>query len=337
MSKRGLLWTVLLTFAIPSGLVAAAAEPVSLAGKRVEITVGYSSGGAPDTAARLVAQHLGRFFPGKPSFIVINKPGAETSIQANYMANIAPADGLSIAYFSRASALQQIANRPGVKFDMGSFRWFWGFAQQNLVAFIRRDRDLGSIEKARSAKSPIIFGARAAGSTDFLGGKALEALGVPVNIIVGYEGGQMTLAFERGEVDALAFTRDALRQRSDWLKPDGLAVLLVEFGSIPSGDGTQFGPDLAPLPGKQSVYSLINKALGLPVGAFAGPPGMSDAMLAAYRDAFARMAADPQFLADAERSHMEVGTFSGPDLAQMFREFLAAPPEAKKEFAALVQ
>ena len=318
-------------------LTASSAEAADLAGKRVEITVGFSAGGAPDTEARLAAQHLGRFFPGHPTFIVVNKPGAETVIQANYMAKLAPSDGTSIGFFSRASALQQIASRPNIKFDLTEFQWFWAYAPQNLVAFIRRDRHIDSIATAKAAQTPIVFGARSPGSTDFLGGKALEMLGIPLHIVLGYEGGQMTLGFERGELECLAFTTEALRQRPDWLKPDGLAVLLVEFGSIRSESDVPFGPELHPLPGRESIYALVNKALGLPVGAFAGPPGMSADMVEAYREAFVQMAADPQFLADAERRHLEPGRQSGPEVTQMFHEFLTPSAEARKEFAALVQ
>ena len=318
-------------------LTSPAAEAVDLAGKRVEITVGFSAGGAPDTEARLAAQHLGRFFPGHPGFIVVNKPGAETILQANYMANLAPSDGTSIGFFSRASALQQITGRPNVQFDLTSFKWFWAYAPQNLVAFIRRDRQIDSIAAAKQAKAPIVFGARSAGSTDFLGGKALEMLGIPLKTVLGYEGGQMTLGFERGELDCLAFTTEALRQRPDWLKPGGLAVLLVEFGSIRSESNVPFGPELTPLPGRESIYGLVNKALGLPVGFFGGPSGMSDELVEAYRQAFTEMAADPQFQADAERRHLEPGRQTGPEVTEMLRAFLTSSPEARKEFAALVQ
>jgi tripartite-type tricarboxylate transporter receptor subunit TctC len=328
--------TASLAFLLLGFLTTSAAQAVDLAGKRVEITVGFSAGGAPDTAARLAAQHLGRFFPGNPTFIVVDKPGAETIIQANYMAKLAPSDGTSIGYFSRATALQQVTNRPNIQFNLTSLKWFWGFAPQNLVAFIRRDHDIDSIDAAKAAKTPIVFGARSPGSTDFLGGKALEMLGVPLKFVLGYEGGQMNLGFERGELECLAFTGEALRQR-DWLKPGGLAVPLVEFGSIRSETSIPFGPELRPLAGRESIYSLINKALGLPVGVFGGPPGMSDDMVEAYRQAFAQMAADSQFLADAERRHAEPGRQSGPELTQMFHEFLNASPDARKELAALVQ
>ncbi len=320
---------------VPS--VRPAQAQLSFAGKPVEITVGFSAGSGPDVAARVAARHLGRFLPGNPTLIVRNMPGAETVRQTNYMANIASADGLSIGYVSRASALQQLSDRPGVKFDLASFKWIGGFSQQNIVALIRRDRGFASIDQVKASARRIVFAARSPGSTDFIAGKALVALGLPIDIVTGYEGGQMTLAFENGEVDSSALTREALKQRASWFTPGGIALPLVEFGSLRPDQGTPFGPDLHPVEGQQAVYAMMNKALGLPVGAFAGPPGLSDANLEAFRTAFGRMARDEQFLMDAERTDIDVNPLTGSALEKLFRDFLHSSPELRQAFSALVR
>ena len=324
-----------LALCAPSACLAQA--PSFFAGKRVEVTVGFSAGGGPDLAARIVARHLGRFLPGNPTFIARNMPGAETVLQTNYMANIAPADGLSIAYVSRASALQQLSDRPGVKFDLASFRWIGGFSQQNILAFIRHDRGYASIDQVKASPRRIIFAARSPGSTDFIAGKALVALGLPVDIITGYEGGQMTLAFERGEVDSSALTREALKQRASWFTAGGIALPLVEFSSLRPDQGIPFGPDLRPVETQQAVYVMINKSLGLPVGAFAGPPGMSRPILEAFRTAFSRMAQDEQFLMDATKADIDVNPLTGTELESLFRDFLHSSPELRQAFSALVR
>jgi hypothetical protein len=193
-----------------------------------------------------------------------------------------------------------------------------------------------TIEQIRALSRPIVFAARSPGSTDFLAGKALQALGLPVKIVTGYEGGQMTFAIESGEIDASALTREALKQRASWFKPGGIAVPLVEFGSLRPGEGIPFGPDLHPLETHRPVYFMINKALGLPVGAFAGPPGMSNQILDIFRTAFSKMAQDEQFLADAEKAGIDVNPLSGGALESLFTEFLHSSPELKQEFSALV-
>ena len=329
---RALILSVLV---IASSASVSAAEPPSFKDKKIEISVGYGAGGGPDMATRIVARHLGRFVPGNPTLIVMNRPGAESLAQANYVFSVAPSDGLAIGYVGRAAAIHQIANRPGVRFDMAKFQWFGGFAQQNTVVFIRRDMKLNSIEEMKRATKPVIFAVRAPGGTDFLSAKALEALGVPVKIVAGYGSGQTTMAFERWEIDASALTLSAFKQRADWVKPGGLAISVVEFGSVPSNE-VPIGPNLTPMPEKAGVYSLINKALALPVGTFAGPPGMSPEITAVYDKAFSEMAKDPTFLDDAKKGDIEVNPIvSGKNLQALYADFLEAPAAAKKEFAAL--
>src|SRR5689334_5902436 len=87
--------------------------------KTIEVTVGTAPGGGNDLVARLVTRHLGRHLPGRPNMIVSNIPGAGGIIQANYMSYRAPKDGLSIGYINRQLAMQQLANNPGIRFDVG--------------------------------------------------------------------------------------------------------------------------------------------------------------------------------------------------------------------------
>jgi tripartite-type tricarboxylate transporter receptor subunit TctC len=315
------------------GARAAIAAPPDFTNKRIEITVGYGPGGGPDAIARVVARHLGRFLPGNPTLIVMNRPGAEGVLQANYMATLAPRDGLSIGYVSRAAALAQISSRPGVRYDMALLQWLGGLSQQNIIVFTRRGMGLDSIADLRQSKAPIMFAIRAPGGTDFLAGKALDALGVPIKLVAGYGSEQTTFAFEQGEIDATALTEGAFRQRGSW---GGLAVPVVAFGPI-RPDTIAFGPDLKPPRTKASIYSLINKALGLPVATFAGPAGLPSDITEAYRKAFSEMERDPYFLDDARSTDIEISPVTGSALQEIFTDFLQARPEAKDEFSNLVR
>jgi tripartite-type tricarboxylate transporter receptor subunit TctC len=315
----------------------AAAEPPNFKDKRIEVSVGYISGSANDLTTRLVARHLGRFIPGNPTLVVLNKPGAGGVIQTTYMANQAPTNGLSIGYIGRESAFQQLAQRPGARFDLATFQWIGGLSQKGMVAFIRRDKKINTIEELQAARAPIIFAVRAIGGADFLAGKALEMLGVPIKIVSGYPGSpQMNLAFEQGEFDASALTETALKLRPEWIKPGGLAVQLVEFGTVRVSH-VRFGPDLKPLPERAAIYLQINKALGLPFGTFAGPPGMPSEITDVFRKAFAEMAADPQFIDEALKSGVELDAVSGATLKDVFTDFLTVSSEVKKEFGTLVE
>jgi tripartite-type tricarboxylate transporter receptor subunit TctC len=91
-------------------------------GKQVNLIVGYGPGGGYDTAARLLARHLGRYIPGNPSIVAQNMPGAGSMRAANYLFGIAPKDGTTFALFGSDMALiGLIGNNPSVAFDPHKF------------------------------------------------------------------------------------------------------------------------------------------------------------------------------------------------------------------------
>jgi len=84
------LGTVLLSQAVlAQGVAAVRAYP----DKPVRVIVGYSPGGLPDTVARLVAQKLGERW--RHQVVVENKPGANSSIAAEFVAKSTP-DGYTV-------------------------------------------------------------------------------------------------------------------------------------------------------------------------------------------------------------------------------------------------
>src|SRR5262245_52822209 len=83
--------TALATLTVP-----VAAQAPSLAGKNVQMIIGFAAGGINDLWGRAVARHIGRHLPGKPTVVAQNMPGAGSLNAANYMYNVAPKDGTAI-------------------------------------------------------------------------------------------------------------------------------------------------------------------------------------------------------------------------------------------------
>src|SRR6266508_25490 len=63
------------------------------AGKTVDFVIGYPPGGSNDTFGRLLARHLGKHIPGKPSIVPKNQTGAGSFLAVNTIFNVAPKDG----------------------------------------------------------------------------------------------------------------------------------------------------------------------------------------------------------------------------------------------------
>src|SRR2546430_4233400 len=83
--------------AVTCALAAASAraDPVTdfYNGRSMPLLIGFGPGGGYDTYARALARHLGKHIPGQPMIVPQNMPGAGGLAAANYLYNVAPADG----------------------------------------------------------------------------------------------------------------------------------------------------------------------------------------------------------------------------------------------------
>src|SRR5574340_289513 len=113
---------VVLSLLFPCQRLSAAPAPY-YQGKVMRIIVGFTPGGGYDRMARLLAKHLPKYIPGKPSIIVENMGGASSIIAANYLYNIAKPDGLTIGIFNRALPHAQVLKMEGIKFDVRKYAW----------------------------------------------------------------------------------------------------------------------------------------------------------------------------------------------------------------------
>ena len=58
-------------------------------GRQIKIIIGSEAGSEYDTWARVVARHMGRYIPGKPTIVPQNIPGAGQIIATNHLFNLA--------------------------------------------------------------------------------------------------------------------------------------------------------------------------------------------------------------------------------------------------------
>src|SRR5262245_6929676 len=116
----------LLCIAVLLSLTAAAAPPArreTLAGKSVQMIIGFGPGGDYDLWGRTVARHIGRHLPGHPAVIAQNMPGAGSYTAASYIFNIAPKDGTVLGIIARDAALGPLSGATGARFDATKLSW----------------------------------------------------------------------------------------------------------------------------------------------------------------------------------------------------------------------
>src|ERR1700754_4483888 len=102
-------------------LVAPASAQDFYAGKTVTIVVGSAPGGSYDLYARLVGQHLGKYLPGHPNFIVQNMPGANSKLMAGYVYNVVPKDGTALGAPLNTVAINELLEGKNPNFEAAKF------------------------------------------------------------------------------------------------------------------------------------------------------------------------------------------------------------------------
>src|SRR5215472_6087710 len=270
------------------------------AGKQINLIVGASPGGGYDTQARLVARHLGKHIAGNPAIVVQNMPAAGSLAATNYIYNVAAKDGTVIALVMRGMLLIRNWNPTSVRFDLGRLNWLgsinsevavtaaWHTAPHKTVKnLFERELIVGGTTGVDPETTPRLFNA---------------LIGTKFKIINGYPGTtEIILAMEKGELQGIGdWSWSSLKAaRPDWLRDKKINLLMqAALHKEPELAGLPSALDFVKNDADRKVMELYltQKTLARPLIV---PPGVPPARLAALKEAFAALARDNEFLADA--------------------------------------
>jgi tripartite-type tricarboxylate transporter receptor subunit TctC len=276
-------------------------------GKTVRIIVGFPGGGGVDAEARVVARFLERHLPGNPTVIVQNMPGAGGMIATNWFEQFAKPDGLTLHYTSTTSIIQQAFGTEGVKFDLRNWQFVGSIFRQPSVALIRPDK----LSRLAAAGAPLKIGVRGGDESwnaIFLWGA--EFLKWNITWVVGYPGGgEIRLAFRRGETDifataALQNLKELLGEgfrpfiQQGRLTSAGSFLKRPEFPEVPTFDEVLAPKRPTGVPWQAYVSWAGSDSAGRPLYA---APMTSPEIMKILRDAFTRVKDDEAFKAELLR------------------------------------
>src|SRR5580692_9728299 len=134
-----------LTAALAAGLGGPGlADPVAdfYRGRTIEIEVGTGPGGGYDANARLVARHLERLLPGKPTIIVNNLPGGGGIRAANALYNKSARDGSVLGTFSNAMITEPMLGGGHALFDPAKLTWIGSASREDGLCLATRTAGL---------------------------------------------------------------------------------------------------------------------------------------------------------------------------------------------------
>ncbi len=287
-------------------------------GKTLRIIVGLAAGGGYDLYARTMARRMGRHIPGNPTMIVENMPGAGGLIAANHVYQVAKPDGLTMGHFSGVLFLGQILGQKGIEFDGLKFEHIGAPAKIDAACAFTKASGITSIEKWTVSKTPPKMGATAPGSITHDVPKILTAtLGLPIHLVTGYKGtADIRLAVESGELSGICTGWESLK--ATWRSAIEAGDMIVVLQALPKPH-----PDLPKVPLAISFAKTEEARRLMQIGIhdasaitrpYVLPPGTLKDRVQILRKAFIDTMKDPAFLADAEKSNLDLDPLTGEEM-----------------------
>ena len=323
--------------ALYSGPLPAQSAAEFYRGRQITLLVGATPGGGYDTQARFVAKHLGGHIAGHPSIVVQNMPAAGSLAAANHIANVAPRDGTVIALVQRGMLLIKAWNPSQVRFELDKLNWIGSISREVAVTASWYTAPHRTVQDL-FAKELIVGGT--AGIDPETTPRLLNALiGTKFKIINGYPGTtEIALAMERGEVQGIGdWSWSSLKTaRPSWLAEKKINLLLQSaLRRDPELADVPFALDYVKNEAARKVMELYltQKTVARPVIA---PPGLPADRLAVLREAFAELAQDKEFLADAQKSKLDVSPVPGPEVDKVIALITSATPETVQRLGAAI-
>jgi tripartite-type tricarboxylate transporter receptor subunit TctC len=288
-------------------------------GKTINYIVATDPGGGYDTNGRLVAEFMQKHLPGS-TIVVRNMPGAGQLIGTNYLYG-STADGLTIGTFNTGLIYGQLIADPGIRFDLTKMSWIGKVASDPRVILVSEQSGIKTFEDLQKLGAPVKFATCGVGCASMLESTMLiKSLGLPIELVAGYNGNDDQLALRRGEVQGIIGSRSSFEQ----FVKEGHGHFIAQIG----GSQTDI-PQLSSLTTDETALKAI--ALVASQGNIsrltAAPPGLPEDQLAALRDAYAAATADPEFLAKAETLGLPIDPLVGQAVGDAVKHALDQSPE----------
>ncbi len=299
-------------------------------GKTISVVIG-ATGGSLELAARIVTRHLGKHVPGQPNVVLQNMPGAAHLVATNHVYTVAKPDGLTLLAANPSVGIAQLTKVDGARFDLRRFEWLGSSGADGVAMSIRPDLPYKTWEELNSSGREIVVGTTGPGSNAhdfplFL----KEFAGARFKLVSGYKANaDILLALERKEVDGWAAFATTIK-----LAADRGAVRPIVRGrvAIPGLEALPVDEDLATSSLGKAMMGI--RAAPLAIGrAFAAPPRTPTDRVALLREAFAKTAKDPEFIAEMKKAKIDTQYIAPEEVAKLFAGMLEQPPEVQKELA----
>jgi len=321
------LATGLTSVLLATSAASAQSEADFFKGKTIRMVVGFASGNEYDIGARLLARYLGRHIPSNPTVIVQNMPQAASIVAANYVYSQAPKDGSVIGAITRNLVNQALLGQSNLEADPRRLIWLGGSSFPGRVCVVGEKAPTKTA--ADVFEKELIVGSNGAGnSTNILPSVFNHVLGAKFKLIEGYKGTpDIVLAIERNEVEGVCASYGQFRGNAQAFSEGKLRVLFraeeARMAEIPDAQSIY---DFARTEEQKQFMRFVfsSTEFGRP---YILPPGVAPTRVATMRKAVADAVHDPELIAEANKTQVDMAWRSPEDLERITAQLYATPPE----------
>jgi tripartite-type tricarboxylate transporter receptor subunit TctC len=315
-------------------VAALAATPVAAAdfyaGKTIDLVVSNAPGGGFDIYARTIARHMHRHIAGNPTIVVKNMPGAGGARAGYHVSTVAAADGLTIGAMMPGTIMGPLLDdKPDTSFDPSKVLYLGTANSGTYVCVTLNHSKIKTFDEALSQKT-VMGGVAAGNSINDIANLVKRTTGAQFNLISGYKGTlEVTLAIERRELDGTCGWNwsSAKSQKPDWVRDNKLNYL-AQISLQPNAELTQLGaPEIWRYikdADDRKVAELVvsQQSFERPYFMAQGTPAELTEIL---RTAFDATMRDPQFVADAQKSGIDISPLAGAKVQALVQQLYATP------------
>src|SRR5262245_22791304 len=223
--------------------------------------------------------------------------------------------------------VRSAARLQGAQFRADKFTWIGSANNEVSVCVAWKTSGVTGFEDTLS-KELIVGGTGQAADTDQFPRILNGVLGTKFRIVTGYPGGNdVTLAMERGEVKGRCgwSWSSVLSTHKRWIEDKSIIVLVqLSLNKHPDLPDVPLVMDFAKTEDQQQMFKLIfaRQVMGRP---YLAPPDVPKDRAEALRKAFMDAMKDNEFLADAEKSQLEITPVDGAEVETLVKELYQTP------------
>jgi tripartite-type tricarboxylate transporter receptor subunit TctC len=301
-------------------------------GRTITLVVPTAPGGINNLAGRLVARHLGRFVPGQPAVVAENREQGGGLALANSFDDGAPKDGTVIANIQRAVPQLAIQGERAARFDPLALTWLGSlssFATDAYILIVNAHHPAKTVADLKPPAVPALIGGDDIGSTNLTFALvARDVLKLNIKVKDGFAGAAgMFLAMANGDLDGQVIGLNSImaNQSALWNAKD--VRVLLQFGRTarhPLLPDVPLATELTHDKDALDVIAFTEAPLHMALP-FLAPAGIPEDPAAALRGAFMAMVKDREFLADAERSKLDITPIDGAAVRAILAKMAATP------------